>query len=435
MPALEIIVVDDGSTDPNTLRVLEDLEKQGGLLVLRQENQGPSVARNKGIEVAAGEYILCLDADDRLRESFLSLTEPIFDGDPGIGIAYGRAEYFGERSGRVALPPYKFPDVILDPCIFSTALFRKKDWEDAGGFDESRRDGWEDFDFWLSLIGKGREVAFVDEVLFDYRQHHESRDRAFSEDRERLLDAFVFLFERHEPLYRANIRVLFAAHLERLQWRSLFPEDAVPELFIEDDSIETTNFRASSGISGADAHSRTVRINLSSEKPLPHRFRFDPFSGPGRFKLEGVCLIRGKENADNELPGETAEKLNPNQWEIERHSFARVIDKGEWEGGLFYLGPDASLHLVLDKELEMRSPLAIEFYFRAEFGPEIADGFIPELRACEEEFRLLYEQRRRLELEVAHVKKELESEIGRRRAIQKTISYRIGRAFAKIFGR
>src|SRR5580704_12878176 len=96
---IELIVVDDGSTEEQTRQEMDALVAQG-IHVVRQENRGLAAARNAGILASHGEYILPLDADNKLRTLYVEHGIRILDANPNVGVVYGDAEYIGERKGR-----------------------------------------------------------------------------------------------------------------------------------------------------------------------------------------------------------------------------------------------------------------------------------------------------------------------------------------------
>lgn len=199
---LEIVVVNDGSTDPLTIAKLQGLSRPR-TRVLHTPNRGLPAARNAGIAAASGRYILPLDADDRIAPAYIEKAVAVLDAGPDVGVVYCRAELFGDRRGEWGLPEYQFPDVLFSPRIFAAALFRRADWEDAGGYSDLFRGGWEDYDFWLSLIGRGRRVVRLPEALFYYRQLAGSMARGM--DDAYRVKAFRLLFERHRKLYESHI--------------------------------------------------------------------------------------------------------------------------------------------------------------------------------------------------------------------------------------
>lgn len=198
MEEYEIIVVDDGSTDGETRRILEGLSYPR-TRVLRTENCGLAAARNNGIAVARGRYILPLDADDRIGPAYLEQGAAVLDARQEVGIVYCRGELFGIRSGPIQAPDYTLPRMRFSNLIFSCALFRRGDWKTCGGYDPGMVHGCEDWDFWLSLISMGRQVVRLPEVMFFYRIRQESMNRAM--DREKRLAMHRRIMANHPDLF------------------------------------------------------------------------------------------------------------------------------------------------------------------------------------------------------------------------------------------
>lgn len=173
----EILIVNDGSTDPDTCRVLTDCSKPK-TRVIHTDNMGVSVARNRGISEAKGEYILPLDADDRIGDLYLEQAVTVLDEQQDVGIVYSRVELVGELSGEWDTPEFSLAHQLLDNLIISSAMFRKEDWQDTGGYDPAMKHGWEDWDFWLSILGGGKQALRIPEILFFYRIRQNSRERS-----------------------------------------------------------------------------------------------------------------------------------------------------------------------------------------------------------------------------------------------------------------
>ena len=153
----EIIIVNDGSTDQDTNKILNNYNRQK-TKVLQTDNQGLPSARNNGIKISKGEYILPLDADDRIGKTYLEDAVQILDTQPDIGIVYCDAEFFGDKTGKWELPDYSLQDILVLNMIFCCAMFRRIDWENVGGYNPNMVYGNEDWDFWLSLLALGRKV-------------------------------------------------------------------------------------------------------------------------------------------------------------------------------------------------------------------------------------------------------------------------------------
>lgn len=208
----EIIIVNDGSTDEYTNKLLKEYNKPK-TSVIHTENKGPSAARNTAIRIAKGKYILPLDADDKIGGEYLEKAVAVLANDETVGIVYCEAEFFGgERSGKWNLPEYTFSKILLGNVIFSSGFFRRADWESVGGYDEGMLNGWEDYDFWLSLIEKGRKIHRIQKVLFYYRLLDCGKTLSLTKgDRSEL---FAKIFSNHEKLYSDHISFVFARILE-----------------------------------------------------------------------------------------------------------------------------------------------------------------------------------------------------------------------------
>jgi glycosyltransferase involved in cell wall biosynthesis len=165
----EVIIVDDGSTDPATCAYFEKLS-HSAYKVIHQPNRGLGPARNTGVKAAQGEYILPLDSDNRIREPYLGRGVNILLERPDVGVVFGDAEYFGERSGRWHVDDFDLSRLVKGNYIDACALYRRAIWESVGGYDESMPwMGWEDWDFWLRVALRGWSFEHIDEIAFDYR--------------------------------------------------------------------------------------------------------------------------------------------------------------------------------------------------------------------------------------------------------------------------
>jgi len=201
---VEILIVDDGSTDSFTISHLRNYNREK-TTVIHTDNQGLSAARNNGIRKAKGEYILPLDSDDKIGATYLEKATAVLDENSRTGIVYCRARLFGAWNAEWNLPDYSLDEMLINNIIFCTALFRKSDWEEIGGFDPSMVYGWEDYDFWLSLIERGKEVYRIPEVLFYYRVSADSMVRSVA--KEQKVDTFVRIYHKHEKFYNRNIAI------------------------------------------------------------------------------------------------------------------------------------------------------------------------------------------------------------------------------------
>lgn len=178
-PAIEIIIVDDGSTDQSAL-ILEEWKSNfpNQIKVYYQCNQGPSIARNFGIHQASGTYILPLDSDDKIHPDYISQAVEKIQNSPEVKVVYCEAEKFGMKNEHWKLKPFSLRDLALDNMIFVSALFKKSDWKKTGGYDPRFICGWEDWEFWINMLKNGGKVVKLPMVGFYYRIRKGSRRKS-----------------------------------------------------------------------------------------------------------------------------------------------------------------------------------------------------------------------------------------------------------------
>lgn len=206
LPASEIIVIDDASDEP-ARRACEALASERVRVLRNEKNLGLSASRNRAIREARSEAILPLDGDDRLHTDFLMRTVPVLESSPDIGWVYTDCTLFGARNGFLEFPEYDLTLLLAHDVCLAPSLFRKRDWERVGGYDETFRVGQEDWDFWVSMAEAGLRGAHVAGRLYEYRQHSESmRSRSHQDidvSTKKLWDKHKDFYERHaEAIWR-----------------------------------------------------------------------------------------------------------------------------------------------------------------------------------------------------------------------------------------
>ncbi|MGL4912111.1 MAG: glycosyltransferase [Romboutsia sp.] len=198
---IELIIVDDGSTDETTCDVLKSLTKENIIKVQTPKSKGPAYARNVGIKIATGKYILCLDSDDLIDPTYIEKAVTAISQNSNVGIVYCNAQLFGAINKPLELPPYSLDTMLKRNLIFVTALFKKSDWEKVNGFDESFVHGLEDYDFWLSLISLSIEIIKLPEVLFFYRKKESSRNKTIVGNKTLHDETLARIHEKHKDLF------------------------------------------------------------------------------------------------------------------------------------------------------------------------------------------------------------------------------------------
>ena len=165
----ECIIVNDGSPDDTEVVANKWIERDFRFKYIYQENGGLSSARNYGINHASGEFILPLDADDKISKDYVALALKAFEEDNSLKVVYCKAEKFGDENGFWDLESFSLFNLSRRNMIFCSAVYRKKDWELVGGYDVNMKYGCEDWEFWIALLKNGGNVKQLDEVGFYYR--------------------------------------------------------------------------------------------------------------------------------------------------------------------------------------------------------------------------------------------------------------------------
>jgi len=185
---VEVVVVDDQSTDPATLELLDRVES-GGVRVIRQTpNGGCAVARTTGVEATSAPYLFPLDTDDLAIPGMLSQLADQLDEDPGAAVCAGDYEEFGAYEVMRAVPDRLDPFRVAYTNEYAVgALYRRSvvqplgSWRDPGGPGQR---GYEDWNLWMDLAERGERMIHMGPGVPVYRRrvletgvNHDSRRR------------------------------------------------------------------------------------------------------------------------------------------------------------------------------------------------------------------------------------------------------------------
>ncbi|HEX7706060.1 MAG TPA: glycosyltransferase family A protein [Thermoanaerobaculia bacterium] len=181
---IEVVVVNDGSTD----RTVDILASISGITVVHQQNAGPSVARNTGLDHATGSRIAFLDDDDLAMENRLATLSVMLDDEPSALVALGRSVF------RVENEEESRPPEPLLMYHLGAALFRREYFERFGRFDPALRTS-QDIDLFLRGLDAGERFAVTSKLVQTIRRNGENttagrslRDLGFMSVLKRSLD-------------------------------------------------------------------------------------------------------------------------------------------------------------------------------------------------------------------------------------------------------
>jgi hypothetical protein len=176
--AVELIVVDDHSTDGGRDVVLQFMDAHPDLPVLllgRDNNCGLPQARNHGIARTRATKVLILDADNAVYPTCLRRLADALDADPGASFAYATLEAFGAEPGLRSHLPWHVPWLCAANYLDAQAMIRRDVLVRHGGYREGEWIyGWEDWDLWLRLAAAGERGVHLPEMLGRYRTQRTS---------------------------------------------------------------------------------------------------------------------------------------------------------------------------------------------------------------------------------------------------------------------
>lgn len=204
----KIIIVDDGSTDEYSLNILNEIEKNTDLLIPvvihYQENGGVSSARNAGIKKSQASMLLILDGDDKLEPTYIEYVSNLLCDNPSMVAASSWMHTFGVLDAVVRPTGGNIVPFLSHNCCPATHILRREVYEQCGGYDESMRSGFEDWDFFLSMLETAPEanIGMVEKPLINYRTAPASANVKSMNKR---LELMRYITKKHINSYYSHI--------------------------------------------------------------------------------------------------------------------------------------------------------------------------------------------------------------------------------------
>lgn len=187
---LEIVIVNDASTDPETVRVCQELEQNPLVRVIwRTQNGGTAMARNDGFKSARGEILVPLDADDILPTNAIAIILETFQTYPDAGFVYGN--YLRQEDADANGVEINPGDIALHSMLqvrrfslstnwrlIGTTPLKRSLWESIGGYDpDFGVDDLHDVEFWIRAIASGVGYYYIPEAIYIWRKYLGSNSR------------------------------------------------------------------------------------------------------------------------------------------------------------------------------------------------------------------------------------------------------------------
>ena len=219
---IETIIVDDGSTESESIALIDRLEREGHRIV-RQRNAGLSAARNAGLAAAAGTYVLPIDADDLISPTFVEKAVALMSREPELAYVTALVGYFRLSPSRrfggwVPLGLHRDLLPIHNCAGCCMALFKRDLLLEIGGYS-TELTSYEDWDLYCALAERGHHGAVIPDFMLHYRIRHDSLLRTEVEMRKQHLHARVLV--RHPDLALDTSRVLRTMLSEQMEAANL----------------------------------------------------------------------------------------------------------------------------------------------------------------------------------------------------------------------
>lgn len=245
----EIIIVNDGSTEEETLNILKDFTRPKTRILHLSKNMGLPAARNAGIEEARGKYICCLDADDKLHPTYLEKAIVTMEVNAGLSFVGSWTQVFGNESRVWYSSQFDPHQIIYYNQFVPPTVFKRSAWEKTGGFSDKMREGFEDWEFWVRLTGNGYRGYRISEKMILYRRMGysfalraaEKKEYLFEKIKENNPAIYIYPKEAIEKIKKGYCDIYSPAPFVNLNGRRNYLQmQATPHMVVSDLDSEAT---------------------------------------------------------------------------------------------------------------------------------------------------------------------------------------------------
>ena len=206
---LEVLIVNDGCDEEESLKVLDEIrkEKDERVRIVDTENGGLALARNKGAKEAKGEFLAFVDADDLIDERFFEKAVRVLKNYENVSFVYSWVEYFGEI--RDVWPAYnaEFPYLLAHNMVNANVVLRYEDFMNKGLNKKDMKYGLEDYEMWINILENGGVGVALPEILVKYRIREDSMYRKASKDQ--IYTSYEKIVSLHSQMYKKYGEELF----------------------------------------------------------------------------------------------------------------------------------------------------------------------------------------------------------------------------------
>ncbi|MCI9016662.1 MAG: glycosyltransferase [Clostridia bacterium] len=227
----EIIIVNDGSTDKESISILEEFKNDTQIKIINIENKGLANARNVGAENAKGEFLAFIDADDKIEETFYEKAIKILNQYDNVSYIYSWVQYFeGDNANWITFNTH-IPYLLCANMLAAFAVIRKNDFLNFGKNRVEMEYGMEDYDSWVSLASHGCLGVSIPEYLNIYRVRKNSMARQFNKKmRIYLYDVLSHNYPDLYAKYAVEVFMLLMANGQPYYWNIPTVKSNQPEV-------------------------------------------------------------------------------------------------------------------------------------------------------------------------------------------------------------
>ncbi|HEU5089160.1 MAG TPA: glycosyltransferase, partial [Roseiflexaceae bacterium] len=217
----EIVVIDDGSDQPESLEALERARvRHAGLVrVIRTQNGGLAQARNTGADAARGEYLAFVDADDLVEKDFFERAVHVLQRYSNVSFVYSWVRFFGDSNDVWPTFNTELPYLLGHNMLTAFVVLRRSHFHAFGRNDPTVSYALEDHEAWLRMVAQGCIGVSIPDPLVRYRIRNDSMLQKMNEDQGLYLTELIA--QRHPDLYKQYGAELFAlqnANGPSLRW-------------------------------------------------------------------------------------------------------------------------------------------------------------------------------------------------------------------------
>jgi len=201
---IEVIVINDGSTD-NTFNIVQEFASaHSNIKVFSKSNEGLPETRNYGFQYVSGEYLVFLDADDLLDATYVSSCIKEYHNNSQLDIVHTQTQLFERETGVLQSEDYSKEAILRTNCFTATAMMKSSNFKAIGLYDTNLKFA-EDWEMWIRMTAQFDNVYKINKPLFYYRKRHTKDSMTDENRRENISDeALLYIYNKHYSLYRKN---------------------------------------------------------------------------------------------------------------------------------------------------------------------------------------------------------------------------------------